>query len=193
MNNQNNANRAFEQNEWPDEVIQVNDEIVLHSASEQFVEPLYALVLKNRDWLQETMEWPRSVLSIDSTRKTVMTNYLLHHRHYTKMFMILQRGELVGVFSFNSIEPTNKTAYIGYWLGKESQGQGIVSAVIEAVIKKYVAEGLIRRFVIKCIVSNLASNRVALRNGFRLEGCLKQAEYLNDAFHDQNIYGRIEG
>ena len=32
---------------------------------------------------------------------------------------------------------------------------------------------------------------VALRNGFVLEGCLRQAEYLNGSYDDQNIYARI--
>jgi ribosomal-protein-serine acetyltransferase len=40
-------------------------------------------------------------------------------------------------------------------------------------------------------VANEASNRVALRNGFILEGCLRQAEFLNGSFYDQNIYGQI--
>jgi len=40
-------------------------------------------------------------------------------------------------------------------------------------------------------VTNHASNQVALRNGFTLEGCLKEAEFLNGKFHDQNLYARI--
>ena len=79
----------------------------------------------------------------------------------------------------------------GYWLDKDVLGQGIISRAIQAVVEKYVREGTVRRFVIKCIVSNSASNQVALRNGFTLEGRLKQAEYLNGEFHDQNIYGQI--
>ncbi len=55
----------------------------------------------------------------------------------------------------------------------------------------YAQTGEVRRFVIKCIVTNAASNRVAQRNGFTLEGRLKEAEYLNGAFHDQHIDGRI--
>ncbi len=49
----------------------------------------------------------------------------------------------------------------------------------------------LRRFVIKCRVDNPQSNQVALRNGFILEGCLKQAEFLNDAYDDVNLYARI--
>ncbi|CCI77206.1 unnamed protein product [Klebsiella pneumoniae subsp. rhinoscleromatis SB3432] len=40
-------------------------------------------------------------------------------------------------------------------------------------------------------MANTRSNQVALRNGFVLEGCLRQAEYLNGSYDDQNIYARI--
>jgi ribosomal-protein-serine acetyltransferase len=33
---------------------------------------------------------------------------------------------------------------------------------------------------------------VALKNGFELEGRLKQAEFLNGHYDDQNIYARID-
>lgn len=180
-----------QQQKWPDEVIAVNDDIALHSVNERLTEAVFALVQRNKIRLQKAMNWPQYVVCEDDTRKTLRANYMLHHMGYAKMFMIFYRDELAGVFSFNQIVPTDKTAYIGYWLSEDMQGKGIVSAVIEAAISKYAAEGAVRRFVIKCIVTNQASNRVAQRNGFTLEGCLKQAEFLNDEFHDQNIYGRI--
>ena len=183
---------SLTQNQWPDELIEVNGDIYLHSVNEKFSESLFTLVMRNQAWLQTAMDWPRHVRTVEDSRKTLMANYLLHHRHYTKMYLIFYRQELVGVFSFNLIEPTNKTAYIGYWLDEQAQGKGIISATIEAMISKFSTEGLVRRFVIKSIVSNQASNQVALRNGFTLEGCLKQAEFLNGQYHDQNIYGRIE-
>lgn len=186
-----NNESSLTQNQWPDEIIEVNDDIYLHSVNEKFSEPLFRLVTRNQAWLQTVMDWPRHVKSVDDTRKTLMTNYLLHHRHYTKMYLIFYRQQLAGVFSFNLIEPTNKTAYIGYWLDEKMQGNGIISATIECLLAKFSHEGRVRRFVIKSIVSNLASNRVAINNGFALEGCLKQAEFLNGLYHDQNIYGRI--
>ncbi|WP_299999921.1 50S ribosomal protein L7/L12-serine acetyltransferase [uncultured Cedecea sp.] len=183
---------SLTQSQWSDEIIEVNDDIYLHSVNEKFSESLFTLVKRNQAWLQAAMDWPRYVTTSEDTRKTLMANYLLHHRHYTKMYLIFYHNEMVGVFSFNLIEPANKTAYIGYWLDEKMQGLGIISATIEAVIAKFVSEGRVRRFVIKSIVTNKASNQVALRNGFTLEGCLKQAEFLNGQYHDQNIYGRIE-
>lgn len=48
---------------------------------------------------------------------------MLHQRGYAKMFMIFKEDELIGVISFNRIEPLNKTAEIGYW-GRISSGAG---------------------------------------------------------------------
>ncbi|OAT25801.1 ribosomal protein L7p-serine acetyltransferase [Buttiauxella ferragutiae ATCC 51602] len=176
---------------WQDDLIHVDDSITLHSIHECYVDEIFALVQKNKAWLRMAMDWPQYVLSVEDSRKMAQGNYLLHHRGYAKMFLIFQQQKMVGVISFNQIEPTNKVAYIGYWLDKDAQGQGIISRALQAVVEKYSREGMVRRFVIKCIVSNTASNQVALRNGFTLEGCLKQAEFLNGVFYDQNIYGRI--
>lgn len=177
--------------QWQDEALKVDDDITLHSANERYAEPLNALVVANRDYLQQSLDWPQHVLSADDTRKTLHANYTLYHRGYAKMFMVFFREELVGVFSFNSIEPLNKTAYIGYWLVQNAQGKGIISRCIQHVIGHYSSTGEVRRFVIKCIVTNKQSNQVAQRNGFTLEGCLKQAEYLNGDWHDQHIYGYV--
>ncbi len=116
---------------------------------------------------------------------------MLHQRGYAKMFLIFKDDELVGVLSFNAIEPANKAAYIGYWLDEAHQGQGILSQSLQAFMRYYAGRGEIRRFVIKCRVANQSSNSVALRNGFTLEGCLREAEYLNGAYDDVNIYGKI--
>jgi len=176
---------------WQDDVIKVDDNIALHSIHESYADEIFALVQKNKAWLQTAMDWPQYVISVEDSRKMAQGNYILHHRGFAKMFLIRLNGKMIGVVSFNQIEPTNKTAYIGYWLDENVLGQGVISHALDAVMQKYADEGLVRRFVIKCIVSNTASNRVAQRNGFALEGRLKQAEYLNGEFHDQNIYGRI--
>lgn len=176
---------------WQDEIINIEEHLYLHSVNERFLEPFFILIQRNKPRLQRAMDWPQYVNVPQDTLKTLRANYILHHRGLTKMFMIQYDGELVGVLSFNQIEAASKTAYIGYWLDEAVQGQGIVSRALQALMHKYAQKGAIRRFVIRCIVSNAASNRVAQRNGFVLEACLRQAEYLNGRYHDQNIYARI--
>lgn len=173
------------------EIIIVSDALELRAVEEHHVTLLHQLVLKNKTWLQQSLNWPQFVESEDDTRKNVQGNMMLHQRGYAKMFLIFMKDELVGVLSFNAIEPANKAGYIGYWLDKAHQGQGILSQALQAFMRYYVERGEIRRFVIKCRVANHNSNRVAQRNGFALEGCLREAEMLNGRFDDVNLYARL--
>lgn len=174
-----------------DAVIAVDDHIRLQAIDERFVPELHQLVVKNRAFLQQSLDWPQHVTDEAASRQNAIGNVMLHQRGYGKMFLIFVDEQMVGVLSFNLIEPQNKTGYIGYWIDESWKGKGILSRALNAFVAFYSKAGIVRRFVIKCRVANLESNRVALRNGFVLEGCLRQAEFLNGEYHDQNIYARI--
>ncbi|MEY6828542.1 50S ribosomal protein L7/L12-serine acetyltransferase [Enterobacter roggenkampii] len=173
------------------EIIPVTQDIELRAVEERYTADLHNLVVKNRAFLQTAFDWTQHAVSEEDTRRNVQSNQMLHQRGYAKMFLIFKDDALVGVLSFNTIEPTNKAGYIGYWLDEAHQGQGILSQSLQAFMRYYAERGEIRRFVIKCRVANQQSNSVAVRNGFTLEGCLREAEYLNGRFDDVNIYGRI--
>jgi len=173
------------------EIIPVTQDIELRAVEERDTVDLHILVVKNRAFLQTAFDWAQHVGSDEDTRRNVQRNQMLHQRGYAKMFLIFKDDALVGVLSFNTIEPTNKAGYIGYWLDEAHQGQGILSQSLQAFMRYYAERGEIRRFVIKCRVANQHSNSVAVRNGFTLEGCLREAEYLNGRFDDVNIYGSI--
>ena len=173
------------------EIIPVTQDIELRAVEERYTADLHNLVVKNRAFLQTAFDWAQHAISEEDTRRNVQSNQMLHQRGYAKMFLIFKDDALVGVLSFNTIEPTNKAGYIGYWLDEAHQGQGILSQSLQAFMRYYAERGEIRRFVIKCRVANQNSNSVAVRNGFTLEGCLREAEYLNGRFDDVNIYGRI--
>lgn len=173
------------------EKIPVTEVLSLCAVDERHVTELHQLVIKNQHWLQQSLSWPADVRHEDETRRHVQGNVMLHQRGYAKMFLLFLHEEIIGVLSFNQIEPINKTAYIGYWIDESHQGQGLLSQALQAFMDYFARNGTVRRFVIKCRVANHKSNQVALRNGFSLEGCLKQAEYLNGSYDDQNIYGRI--
>ena len=173
------------------EIIPVTDHLELRAVEERYTADLHNMVIRNKAWLQTAFDWAQHVGTEDDTRRNVLSNQMLHQRGYAKMFLIFKDEDLVGVLSFNAIEPANKAGYLGYWLDEAHQGQGILSQALQAFMRYYVEQGEIRRFVIKCRVANKHSNNVALRNGFTLEGCLREAEFLNGRFDDVNIYGKI--
>ncbi|EDU8055225.1 50S ribosomal protein L7/L12-serine acetyltransferase, partial [Salmonella enterica subsp. arizonae] len=70
------------------EIIPVNATLKLRAADESHVPALHQLVLKNKAWLQQSLDWPQYVTSQDETCKYVQGNMLLHQRGYAKMYLI---------------------------------------------------------------------------------------------------------
>lgn len=53
------------------EIIPVNATLKLRAADESHVPALHQLVLKNKAWLQQSLDWPQYVTSQDETCKYV--------------------------------------------------------------------------------------------------------------------------
>lgn len=169
----------------------VDENIQLAPASSRFATELFSVVDRNRKEFSQYMAWPRFVKTVDDESGFLDACLAAHQKNEGKTYVILFNDAAVGLLSFNSIDSANKTAYIGYWLDMRVQGQGVITRALNALVKEYSDRKLINRFVIKCSVSNLKSNKVAQRCGFVLEGKMRKAELLNGVFHDQNVYSYI--
>ena len=173
------------------DMIDVDKHLYLAPANNQYTSDIYNIITSNREYFSQFMAWPKFVKNQADTAQFLDSCWLKHQLNESKTYVILLKGQAIGLLSFNQIDKNNKTAYIGYWLDSSKQGNGIMTAAINALIKHYAMQKIIRRFVIKCAVNNEKSNAIAKRCGFSYEGTLKQAEYINGTFHDQNIYGLI--
>ena len=171
--------------------IYVTEDIYLKTATTHYANALYHIIDSNRVLFSQFMAWPNFVKCESDTANFLADCFIKHQQDETKTYVILNNNIPVGLLSFNHIDKSNKTAYIGYWLDSKAQGKGIITQAIQALTHYYAIKKLIKRFVIKCSVTNLKSNQVAKRCGFDYEGTLKQAEYLNGTYYDQNIYSLI--
>lgn len=173
------------------ESILVNPNILLKTANNSYAKDLYNVIDFNRNYFSQFMAWPKFVINELDTAQFLQECELKHQQNQSKTYVIIQNDRAVGILSFNQIDANNKTAYIGYWLDSRAEGKGVMTQAVQALTNYYASQKIIKRFVIKCAVSNIKSNAVAKRCGFSYEGRLKQAEYLNGVYHDQNIYGLI--
>ncbi len=156
------------------------------------VESLFSLTEKNREHLREWLPWVDLTKSIDDTKRFIEMALGQEKDKSGIHFGIWHEGSHVGVIGFHYIHPTNKKAAIGYWLDEDSQGKGIMATACKLIIK-YGFENLnLHRLEIACAVENEKSNAVAIALGFEKEGTMKDSEWLNDHFVDQNIYGLVK-
>lgn len=88
---------------------------------------------------------------------------------------------------------------IGYWVAAPARGRGVATAAVRLVCRwAFDALGL-RRISLTAAAPNAASNAVARRAGFQLEGRLRQAALVGrpgdpgSARVDANVYGLLRG
>jgi RimJ/RimL family protein N-acetyltransferase len=82
-------------------------------------------------------------------------------------------GELLGSISLNWFDRRRHTGEIGYWLGPDARGQGVMSTVLEGLARWATAELGLSSVRLRIAVGNTASRRVATRAGF-VEGAVEK-------------------
>ena len=106
-----------------------------------------------------------------------------------KVFAIEVDGKAVGSIGiFPQTDIHEKNAEMGYFLSEKYWGKGIMSrAIRQTVAYGFNAFGNTRIFA-RPFSSNLASQRVLEKAGFKLEACLEKAIYKNGVYLDELIY-----
>ncbi|MBY0550887.1 MAG: GNAT family N-acetyltransferase [Candidatus Obscuribacterales bacterium] len=107
-------------------------------------------------------------------------------------FAIAVDGKAVGSIGvMPQTDVSRKTAEIGYWLGKNYWGKGIVSEALEAFSNWCFAEfGLVRLFA-NAYETNTASARVLEKAGFQREALLRNAAFKNGKVQNELLFGKI--
>lgn len=171
---------------------QVNPDIVLAMPRPQKDAPiLFKLLDTHRQsfeyylpWLSLTGDYHDEVRFLEQTNRHLGQGDSLN-------LVIWFKHQIVGMISFNHFDHTRDSADIGYWLGQEFQGQGIVTKAVKGLCQLGFESYDLNRIIIQAATDNEASNRVAKNAGFTFEGIMRQNEKLHDGFHDENIYSLL--
>lgn len=78
----------------------------------------------------------------------------------------------------------SQSGELGYWLGEEYWGRGIVSEAVKAMVKHAFGDLGLRRVYARIFSNNIASKRVLEKAGFQFEGMARQAVVKNDRVLD---------
>ncbi|MBD8070045.1 GNAT family N-acetyltransferase [Bacillus sp. PS06] len=150
---------------------------------------VFELTDNSREYLREWLPWLDFTQNVEDTKEFIRGTLKGYSENSSLTTAILFNGEIVGVAGFNSLNWSNKTAYIGYWLGKDYQGNGIMTKVAKALTDYAIHSLNLNKVEIRAAVKNKKSRSVPERLGFVNEGTIRQAEWLYDHFVDHIIYG----
>lgn len=172
--------------------LRVDDSLVLHLLDHQHAETLYQLVKANRQHLREWLPWVDHMRSVDDFKKYINSSKQRYANHTEMGYVIMADNEMVGRIGLYNIDVFNKNASIGYWLGKEWEGKGIITRSCKAVIDEGFKRLKLNRIEIRAALENFKSQAIPQRLGFKQEGIIRQGEFVNNQFVDLYVYSMLK-
>lgn len=106
-------------------------------------------------------------------------------------FAITVKDKVVGGISLSNIKPQHK-GEIGYWLGEQFWGQGIMTEAVNLVTQFGFKRLKLKRIFACVYPSNRASMRVLEKAGFDFEGVFKKHVKKGRRYIDGHIYAQVK-
>jgi ribosomal-protein-serine acetyltransferase len=169
--------------------LRIDDDVVLKILEPEDADVLFALVDCNRPHLREWLPWVDTNTTPEKSRLFILSAQDQYKLNFGFQCGIWIHGTLAGVIGFHSIDWMNRSVEIGYWLGEEFQGRGIVTKACRTLVDYAFNEYQLNRVQIRCATGNKKSNAIIERLGFIEEGIARQAEFLYDHYVDLFVYG----
>ena len=107
-------------------------------------------------------------------------------------FAIIAQGKHVGAAGIRIIEQHPYICNIGYFVDRSFWNKGIASRAVE-LLETYIHDQLpdIVRIEIITAQGNIASQKVAIKSGYRKEGAMKKYLKVGNVYHDCYLYAKI--
>lgn len=172
--------------------LDIKEDFYLDTLRESHAQGLFDLTDRNRAHLKEWLPW------LDRTTKTEDTLGFIKmieekaKREQGLVFAIFYEGSIVGIVGHNTVDYANKVSYLGYWLGSEFSGLGIMTRAVARLIEYSFQQMGMNSIEIAAAKENFKSRAIPERLGFHHDGILREREWLYDHFVDHATYSLLK-
>src|SRR5262245_3219526 len=84
-----------------------------------------------------------------------------------------------------------QAASMGYWIGAPYAGRGYMTEAVRAAAHFAFASLKLNRLEAACLPTNVASSRVLIKGGFKLEGRARQFLKIDGRWQDHDLYAML--
>jgi len=171
----------------------VDEDVSLRMLNIDDAEEFYNLTISSKAYLKEWLGWLDFIESVEDTAQNINARLksFAENGGIPRSFAIIYKGKIAGTIGFNDINKSNKIGTIGYWLGENFQGKGIMSKAFKSLIDYGFKNLGLNKIEVSVAVENNKSRALPERFGFVEEGKIRQAEWLYDHYVDHVIYGLL--
>ena len=166
----------------------IDNDFYLKQLQVEDSEQLFQLVDKNREYLKEWLPWLNYNKSIEDSQKFIIDAKERYEGNKSFELGIWYKEKLAGVIGLHEIDWKNEKTAIGYWLGNDFQGHGLVSQAVQFVFDYCFKELKLKVIEIRCAVDNKKSRVIPEKLGLKFKGIKEMAESLYGKLVDHAIY-----
>jgi len=171
--------------------IDAGDGIQLRQFAEADVSALYQLVLANLGHLKPWMGWATDSTGEQDIREFVQSTAQGISSGDSNEFGVWCDDVMVGAAGIHTRNREDNAAQIGYWLTATHWGRGVITRCAAVLCDRGFQVFGLERIEIHTAADNRASQRVAERLGFQLEGRLRRNMRRDGVWHDRLIFGLL--
>ncbi|MCO5223318.1 MAG: GNAT family N-acetyltransferase, partial [Thermomicrobiales bacterium] len=100
-------------------------------------------------------------------------------------------GERVGLAVLSDVQPIDRSAEISIFLESRHRGRGFGADALETLVDAAFHQWNVHRLTVRTEEHNLAAQRFFLAHRFALEGRMREARFIDGAWHDILLFGRV--
>jgi ribosomal-protein-serine acetyltransferase len=169
-------------------IINIDNNIRLELVDEKHSQSIFDLVSENKSYLRPWLHWVDNMQTVAFIQNFIKGSSQRNKDGIEYAFVIIRNDKVVGRIGVYKIDNQNKIEEIGYWVGQNLQGKGIVTKSCNRLIDFCFKSLNLNRIEIKCGTENTKSQTIPSRLHFAKEGVLRQAELVNGKFIDLYMY-----
>ena len=169
----------------------ISEAVELQLLSKNHRDELFGLVDRNREHLREWLPWVDANQSPRNTESFIKSAISQRESGKGSQYVVFHRAVMCGVCGFHPFDTTNKIGGIGYWLSRTYSGKGIMTLSVKALVEVGFRDYGLNRIEIACATGNARSRAIPERLKFKLEGVLREHEYLYGRYVDHAIYSML--
>ena len=169
--------------------LEIDKELHLELIHFSHAKEMLALVNDNRELFKEWLLWVDFVNTIEDEEKFIKSSLERYADDKLLNCMIFYKEKLVG-----NVEISMAKGYgtvkgeLGYWLGAEFHGKGIMHRAVAKMIEIGFEQYKLDKIMLRCAVKNERSCNVAQKLGFTHEGRQRSEIVVNEVLMDVNVY-----
>lgn len=152
---------------------------------------LLQFLQENRAYLGEWLDWTVRVQTVEDAEKFIQRGLDRLAQDGLPWVAIYQDNMMAGGVLFFPIEPRTRSTAIGYWLGQNAAGRGLMVRAVQPLLALVFDELKLNRINLIADVHNSRSRATAERLGFTLEGITRDGWTHYDEFIDVAAYSLL--